>query len=174
MTPPSTAGTPARTPGVSTPATLAQLRALGVKCPESGGSAAIPEIAKSFEGKVTYDQNKRGTISGNTIYLDCSSFALQVYKCAGFTPSGTYSGNIFTGSQVQNIPPGDITKLGLGDLLGWMPGEDPKGPNGHVVIYIGGGQIIDLQRSGVQERTLASMQDRYKYIKQLFAGNPFE
>ena len=60
------------------------LASLGINCPGSGGAAALPSIAQSFVGKVTYSQTNRNTTSSSppTLFLDCSSFVKQVYACA--------------------------------------------------------------------------------------------
>lgn len=127
------------------------LTAMGINCPGSGGESQIASIAQSFNGKVTYSNSQRGTIgtSPSTVYLDCSSFVKQVYACAGmslpgdttatmFPSSETVSGSVINNS-VNGIP------LQVGDLLGWIQGESSQYTSaGHVVMYIGGGQYIEV------------------------------
>ena len=135
------------------PATTAGLQAIGISCPKTGGKAALPTIANSFNKKVTYNQQKRGTASSNTVYLDCSSFVAQVYSCAGLSSPGSYTGAIFGGGTIA-VTPNSISSDGttfngnqtflVGDLLGWKAGDSKKNGFGHVVIYVGNGNITDV------------------------------
>ena len=149
------------------------LTSLGITCSGNNLSA----IASSFIGRSNYSQTARNTTSGGKVNIDCSSYVSQVYNCAGLgNPGGTTAG-IF-GS--ERVPVTSIsvdgtmvngTALRVGDLLGWRQGEN-KEKNGHVVMYIGNGQVIDAQGSGVATRSLNSEQfkGRIKYIKKISAG----
>ncbi|KKQ88061.1 MAG: hypothetical protein UT09_C0004G0003 [Parcubacteria group bacterium GW2011_GWF2_38_8] len=154
-----------------TPISKDKLTNLGVTCPGSGGKGKLIEIATSFNNKVYYNQDKRGTISDNKIYLDCSSFIIQVYKCAGLNLSGTYTGNIFNETYKNKIN-SDGTKiegdgnLNIGDLFGWKPGEN-NNIYGHIMMYSGNGKYIDVHggdegRSGKAVNLSGSIT---KYIK---------
>lgn len=131
--------------GTFSPISKKALQELKVECPGSGGIQSLPSIAKSFRGKVTYNNDKRGTIdnSSKTIYLDCSSFVAQVYSCAGLSnPTGgigNTSGIFAYSSPIQNPP--DISTLKVGDLVGWTK-DDYKTKYGHVMMYMGGGEFI--------------------------------
>jgi cell wall-associated NlpC family hydrolase len=133
----------------------------GITCPGSGGVGAIPSIAQSFVGKVTYQMGAKGFVDGaNMLYFDCSGFVKAVYACAGLPalPDGT--GGLFSGATqnssggVGNIlingvnlgpTPGSVgivslqtsvsangQPLKIGDLLGWTAGSLTEGePEGH-------------------------------------------
>lgn len=120
----------------------------GIYCPGSGGAGEIEAIARSFAGKVTYSQSKRGTYDDSTLYLDCSSFVKQVYECAGLNIQGGSTGSMLPGEENINNISGDLVngeKLEVGDVLGWMKGESKKFPRaGHVVIYIGNGSFVEV------------------------------
>ncbi len=126
------------------------LESLGIQCPGSGGTAALAQIAKSFIGKVTYSNAKRGTLDTGipTVYLDCSSFVKQVYACAGLSLGGDNTATMFPGQEGVNSLSGNSVNgvdLKVGDLLGWMKGESSKYPTaGHIVMYIGNGQYIEV------------------------------
>lgn len=141
----------------------------GVICPTKGqGSGDITTIAKSFIGKITYSQldpppkGPRGTNSSTGhFFLDCSSYVNTVLKCSGKNPPAyAFTGEIFSvsngatpftwsdvkiDSQKNVYIKGKI--LNPGNLIGWK-GSDrinctSKGCSGHVVVYIGGGLIMD-------------------------------
>ncbi len=140
-----------------------------IYCPGSGGRDAIPQIARSMVGKITYSMNYRFTQApSNTWHLDCSGFVHTVYQCAGLPSPGTYTGNIFSkkegifGRQVQ-----------VGDLIGWVSGEN-KESYGHVIMYIGDGKTIEStganKKAGkaILERSISpGYGPRIKYIKPL-------
>ncbi len=143
------------------------LQQLGVSCGGTGGKAAVGTIGQQFIGKTTYSQTARNTFSSSTIYLDCSSFVDQVYACAGLASPGNNTNQIFgSGAQPVDGPSLDETKLHPGDLLGWKPSDDKFG-NGHVVIYMGNGKILDASSTagGVQLRDLKLIKDRIRYAK---------
>lgn len=95
-----------------------------------------PESGKkwpSLYSKATHDHG-----------LDCSAFVEMVYMAAGAQdPNGLgYFGGGYTGSQQQN---GTKTAHPLpGDLVFYGPGIGPNGSPGHVAIYIGSGQVIEV------------------------------
>jgi cell wall-associated NlpC family hydrolase len=133
----------------------------GINCPGSGGVSAIPAIAQSFVGKVTYQFGAKGYAdSSNMLYFDCSGFVKAVYACAGLPalPDGTTG--LFTGGTQQNNtsggfsgtvlggltpPAGSVNPVSVltptsangftlqtGDLLGWKVGDLTEGkPEGH-------------------------------------------
>ena len=153
----------------------AELRSAGINCPKGGGGAALTAIAQSYIGHSAYDMSKRNTTSGGTAYVDCSSYVSQVYVCAGLgNPGGTTAG-IFGGGSTTIVSISadgtmvNDTPLKIGDLLGWRQGEN-KEKWGHVVMYIGNGQVIDAQgQGGVAVRSLNSDQfkGRIKYVKKI-------
>ncbi len=126
----------------------------GIYCPGSVSTdpteraKEIQRIAQSFAGKVTYSQSRRGTHDDSTLYLDCSSYVAQVYKCAGLGSVGTSTGVMFNGEEnITNIS-GDLVngeKLQAGDILGWKKGESKRFPKaGHAIIYIGNGSFMEV------------------------------
>ena len=64
--------------------------------------------------------------------LDCSGLTQYCYRCAGISIPRTSSAQLAAGTIVSNPSPGDIC---------WTPG--------HVAIYIGNGQMIEAQQTGV-------------------------
>lgn len=121
----------------------------GIIC--GGGKINIPNIAKSFSGKMTYKMGAKGTVGpGNTIQFDCSGFANYVLKCAGvpFVNGGTAS--IFNGAEKVTKIEGAMVNgkvMSIGDLVGWRAGEN-KEKYGHVMVYIGSGQIQAVDSHG--------------------------
>lgn len=148
-------------------------QSLGIMCPQSGGLASIPQIASSFSGKTTYQMGGKGTqIQNNTVLLDCSGYVNRVLQCAGvsFVNGGTSS--IFTGAEsvtsLTNTTVNGIT-LKNGDLLGWKAGGGEK--NGHVLIYVGGGKVMDSHGpagkigQAIGNFSVDKYKDRIKFIK---------
>ncbi|MFA5778018.1 MAG: NlpC/P60 family protein [Candidatus Paceibacterota bacterium] len=154
-----------------TQATLDQLAAIGINCPKSGGSDALLSIAQSYVGRSDYSRENRNTISNGTAHVDCSSFAEQTYRCAGLSSPGSTSAGIF-GPGTRSIPVTSVSADGTminglpiqtGDLIGWTAGGSEK--YGHVMIYIGGGRMIDAQgQGGVGVRPVSSYAGRIKYV----------
>lgn len=145
-----------------------KLKELGINCPGSGGRAALPAIAKSFTGKVNYSTSNRGTIGGSIVNLDCSSFVAQVYSCAGLsapgnTTAGMFNSNNKTSSLNSNAL---LNDLSVGSLLGWRQGESSKYKTaGHVVMYIGNGQFIEVNsRDGATIRPISSYNGNYYHL----------
>ena len=157
-----------------------KLTSLGILCPtpvnppttELDKINQLISIGASFSGKATYSMVKRNTFDSSkpTAYFDCSSYVAQVYKCAGFNAPGNNTGDIFgsdpitvIGTKVNNV------ELKVGDLLGWKAGGGE--PYGHVVMYVGGGQVIDAQgppeiiNQTVKTRSLDSLRSRINRIK---------
>ncbi len=64
--------------------------------------------------------------------LDCSGLTQYCYRCAGISIPRTSGAQLAAGTRVSNPSPGDIC---------WTPG--------HVAIYIGNGQMIEAQQTGV-------------------------
>lgn len=146
----------------------------GIYCPGTGGKSELPKIAKSFERKVTYSQEKRSTATNNTIYLDCSSYAKQVYKCAGLDLKGYNTASMFPGTEtITSINGNTINgnyQLQPGDVLGWMNGETSKYKGGHVVVYYNTGNQIethgpsDILNKAIDERSIEYYGDALKHI----------
>jgi cell wall-associated NlpC family hydrolase len=129
----------------------------------------LETTARSFIGNSVYSQTARNTVSEGKAVVDCSSYVDQVYACAGLSNPGNNTTAIFS-SGATPITSADLSSLKVGDLLGWKPGDNSaKGKSdGHVLMYIGNGQIIDAQGSGVgvTARPLSpEMQSLIKYIK---------
>jgi len=104
----------------------------GLNC----GQDTIKQMVDKTKGKVTYDSSQRGKAGpNNSVYLDCSSYASLIWKCAGYSSLPAYTGDIFQSKTVFN---GNISSLSPGDLIGWSPN-----PKGHVLIYLGGGKFGD-------------------------------
>ena len=142
-----------------------------IYCPESGGRQAIPQIARSMEGKITYSMDNRFSQGpNNTWYLDCSGFVHTVYSCAGLPSPGTYTGAIF--SQKQSVSGATVK---IGDLIGWVSGEN-KEKWGHVIMFIGNGETIESRggsigrtpgKALVVQKITPGYGNRLKYVKPL-------
>lgn len=149
------------------------LKGVGIICPKDGGAGALAGIAQSYIGNSTYSQKKRNTTSGGIAYVDCSSYVSQVYVCAGLRNPGGTSLGIFgsgKGTPVTSISTDGTTingvALKIGDLIGWTAGG--KEESGHVMMYIGGGKMIDAQgQGGVATRSVSSYITRIKFVKKL-------
>lgn len=121
----------------------------------SGGKSNIPNISKSFKDKMTYSQEiPKGQLGpNNTIKLDCSGFVNYVLQCAGLSFKNVGTISMFPGTEtVISINGTKINgkELQIGDLVGWMKGEN-KGTkyedSGHVMIYVGSGILNDSNGS---------------------------
>ena len=142
------------------------LQGLDITCNESGGKTQIVSIAKSFENHSTYSQNKRNTYDATTAYFDCSSYVAQVYKCAGLNILGNNTNDMFgsdtialSGTKVDGV------ELAVGDLLGWKKGESKKYPTaGHVVMYIGNGEFIEVHGPSEQLNQAIGISSLDKYL----------
>ncbi len=77
-----------------------------------------------------------GTTPG--VGLDCSGLTQYCYRCAGISIPRTSGAQLAGGTIVSNPSPGDIC---------WTPG--------HVAIYIGNGQMIEAQQTGVPVKVSA-------------------
>lgn len=148
----------------SSSASSEHLTAIGIQCPQGGGSAKISEISKSFAGKVVYRfgskngqgseqkedkaQETYGLLCPNNdpwrekvVCYDCSGFARQVLWCAGFSKDpGMGTSVMFNPASAEKIEScGSNTinnkELIAGDLIGW---------HGHVIMYIGEGRIAEV------------------------------
>jgi len=145
------------------------LRALGITC---DGTGDITTVAKSFIGKVTYRfggghsssqppytlddrmcENRacKEFCPTGTACLDCSAFVAAAAECAGLTKISGGTATVLqdkpfvascTSTSVTTVD-GKVIVLEPGDLLGFRSGDFKKEPkNGHIVMYIGPGQII--------------------------------
>jgi len=92
----------------------------------------IVNIAKTYQGKVTYQFNKNDPAH---LILDCSSFTKMVYTNAGV--------NLKWGSKAQATQGSAISKNNLqpGDLVFFS--VNTPGAINHVGIYVGNGQFIN-------------------------------
>lgn len=151
------------------------LQGLGIQC-NGGGSAALTSTARSFIGKTVYSMGRRNTISGGKLYTDCSAFVSQVYKCVGLSSPGETTSQIFSSGNVTGIGniSADGTMIGgiplrVGDLLGWKAGDGGVRV-GHVLMYIGNGQMINT--SGCCGTVIVNVNSSFykpklKYIKRI-------
>lgn len=153
------------------------LQTLGINCPGTGGSAQLVSISKSFTNHSTYSMTKRNTYDAakKTAYFDCSSYVAQVYTCAGLSQPGGNTSSIFGGETITiDGTKVNGTELKVGDLLGWKAGESKKYPNfGHVVMYIGGGNVIESHgpaeviNQAIRILPLTGYQTEFKHIKRI-------
>ncbi len=142
------------------------LAGLGINCPGTGGKGSTANIGQQFIGKSTYSQAKRNTISTSTVFLDCSSFAAQVYACAGVGNPGSTTEAMFTKPTAQRINgvTFNYASLAPGTLIGWRPSDDKYG-NGHVMIYMGGGKVLHAtSTNNVTISNLSEYQARITYV----------
>ena len=165
-------------PVAFSPIQQSSLQSAGIVCNNSGGASALTSTAQSFIGHSTYNQNLRNTMTGSTANVDCSSFVDQTYTCAGLPSPGNNTRAIFS-SGATSVKSTDIsvnganvtvggTLLKPGDLLGWTTGQGGES-SGHVIMYVGNGQIIDAQGGSVgtvtQRPLSANMISKIAYYK---------
>jgi cell wall-associated NlpC family hydrolase len=138
-------------------------------------STNLETTANSFIGNSTYSQTYRNTVNPNgTVVVDCSSFVDQVYQCSKLPIPGSTTTEIFdTTKGATKITAQDLQTLKVGDLIGWKKG-DTAGQvetDGHVMMYIGNGMIIDAMggtTNGVTKRLLKDITAaRLTYIKRI-------
>lgn len=147
----------------------AALQSLGITCDPG---TTIQYIANSFVGKSTYSQPNRNKVTDTTAYFDCSSYVNQVYACKGWPSPGNVTAQIFNGAEQINTIEGtkiNGVELRVGDLVGWKPGDRPGG-EGHVLMYYGGGKLIDSRGStppnqAIQISNLSDWVSKIKYVK---------
>jgi cell wall-associated NlpC family hydrolase len=159
------------------PIAQSALQSAGLTCPGGGGASALTSTAESFIGHSNYSNKARNTMTGSVANVDCSSFVDQVYTCSGLTPPGNTTADIFstctpaTAATIQTGPSGTTvngTALKVGDLLGWKAGQGGQS-SGHVIMYVGNGNIIDSQQGvAVSQRPLdAKMMSMIQCVKPL-------
>lgn len=109
---------------------------LGVNC----GQDSVSEIITKSKGKATYSQeNRTKSAPGGFVYLDCSSFAMFVLKCATGKNSDQNTASIFAKQRAWDQT---LESLKPGDMVGWAPRNNKK-QSGHVIIYMGNGIFGD-------------------------------
>ncbi len=153
----------------------------GIICNKTGGFSALPNIAKSFSGRMTYEMGAKGKAGpGGTIKYDCSGFVNAALQCAGINKNSVNGGtwSIFSGTKAEKVTsPASITNtsinnttLQVGDLIGWK--AENGEPFGHVMIYIGGGMLADShggkagrkQGGAYGQFSVEKYKERIKYI----------
>lgn len=148
-------------------------QSLQISCPGTGGLSAVPQIANGFKGKTTYKMGGKGTeIQNGTVLLDCSGYTNRVLQCAGVSFVNGGTSGIFSGAEaVSTLTDTTVNNIALknGDLVGWMAGGSEK--SGHVMVYVGGGQVMDSHSpSGIVGKAIGTFtttkyKDRIKFIK---------
>lgn len=154
----------------------------GITCSGSGGAGAVAGIANSMKGKITYSMTNRGqTCANDTFCWDCSGFVNAIYSCAGIASPGYTTNSIFAGAEkITSITATTVNgqQMNPGDLIGWTSGSLTEGkpePYGHVLMYIGGGTVIESTSGNggkkpgkaIQVKTADAYGVRLKYIKRL-------
>ncbi len=145
----------------------------GVIC--GGSGTTVKSIAESFIGHVSYevgyDANNKIIGKGEpglkgTINLDCSGYVDKVLACAGLPKTaGTDSGSAVNDHKGEAITEADISADGKtvkgiplvpGDVLGW---NTVRGVGyGHLVIYIGDGNIANSTSPVVTDKGKVNME----------------
>lgn len=149
----------------------------GIVC--SGGKANIPNIVSSFAKKMTYEMGAKGVAGPeNTIKLDCSGFVNYVLRCADINAISGGTASIFSNAEkvIQTSIQGtkiNNKELNIGDLVGWRAGENGE-KFGHVMIYIGNGQLQLADSHGTKviggalgTFPISKYQPRIKYVKRI-------
>lgn len=146
---------------------------IGLYCPKpaTGNRNEIKKIVDSFIGKTTYRYGGKGgdlppnTVFGekkpehktcptDTVCLDCSGFVNHVINCAGFTPPGGGTANIFaSNSQIISSISENQNQVTINGNYVLQPGDLVGFPStgnkvGHVWIYVGNGVFAESNGSG--------------------------
>ncbi len=115
---------------------------LNIKCKTNNQAYdSLETIAQKTKGRMTYNQELRGQNSLNsTVYIDCSSYAHFLLKCAGINDSvPMFTGSIFSDKIILNK---NRSAYKPGDLVGWPPHERNK-MSGHVFVHVANGVFYD-------------------------------
>ncbi len=114
----------------------------------------------------------------NTIKLDCSGFVNYVLRCADINAISGGTASIFSNAEkvIQTSIQGtkiNNKELNIGDLVGWRAGENGE-KFGHVMIYIGNGQLQLADSHGTKviggalgTFPISKYQPRIKYVKRI-------
>lgn len=124
---------------VSMCATTGVIGAEAIQAPASATAAAatkadnVISLAKSYQGKVTYDF---GTRNPSQLVFDCSSFTQFIFAKVGVS--------LKWGTKVQKTQGSAVSKSNLakGDLVFFDTIGSNNGAINHVGIYMGDGQFI--------------------------------
>lgn len=117
---------------------------------DGGGTAGTTSSVTKAAAAVAFAQSYIGTPykwGGSTPHkgMDCSGLCSVAYFHAGlYIPRTTFTEYAFPG-----LHPVSRSNLQPGDLLFYYRNEGGRGP-GHVVMYVGGGQIIQAAHTGTK------------------------
>ncbi|GEM_PF-1646783 len=128
------------------------------QCLQTGGINDLNKIAQVYDNdKVTYrygaiggdctvqESGKECKCPAGQLCFDCSNFIRHILSCVGKTgPSGTTSDIFANAEEIKTATSTTVNgkNINPGDLLGW-PKKSSGGNTGHVVLYIGNGQIVE-------------------------------
>jgi hypothetical protein len=114
-------------------------------------------VAKSYVGKTKYEMGWGRTESDRrNNKFDCSSFIKYVFDRAGLDIGGPYY-QVTTDTLAKEGRAVSKSNLRVGDLVF----ANTYKYNGHVMIYLGNGQVIGCGRSGTRINSLAYWETNY-------------
>lgn len=133
----------------------------GVSAPNGGAVAQAIAYARAQLGE-PYAYNGAGPSS-----WDCSGLTMMAYASAGVSIGG--HGATLQYNYLRNrgrlLP---ISQIAVGDLVFYNDTGDPGDSKDHVAIYVGGGQILEAPRPGVNVRVWSM----YSYGRVPYVGRP--
>ncbi|MQA60133.1 MAG: NlpC/P60 family protein [Actinophytocola sp.] len=129
-------------------------------CGESAGSALPPSEAAAQAIKFAMKERGKPYVWGATgpDSYDCSGLLLRAFESAGITLPRVSRDQYRAGAMLP------VEKAKPGDLLFWAYDRSNPATIHHVAMYIGDGQIVEAQQSGVPVHTRSVVFDEAELL----------